>query len=973
MSEESKDIKRIFAEALNLQTSEELAAFLDEACGGDVALRAEVESLLAAHEGVGDFLHTAAVGPVAPSDALPEIDRPGAVIGRYKLLQVIGEGGFGVVYMAEQQEPIRRRVALKIIKLGMDTKQVIARFEAERQALAMMNHPNIAKVLDAGATETGRPYFVMELVKGIPITEYCDKNMLGTKQRLALYQDVCNAVQHAHHKGIIHRDIKPSNVMITLHDGKPVPKVIDFGIAKAIQQRLTEKTLFTEYQQFIGTPQYMSPEQAEMSGLDIDTRTDIYSLGVLLYELLTGTTPHEAKQLRGSAYDEIRRILRETDPPKPSTRLSTLGDTLLDVAKHRDVQPGRLRKIIAGDLDWIAMKSLEKDRTRRYATANELAQDIGRFLADETVLAGPPGVAYRLQKWVRRHKTVSIAVAVVLLLASGVGSIATVQRQQKLGRLSALAGEGLANARLAMAEGDYGGVQRELTYVIAQLESERALTARYRPELDGLLNRAELKLRLQRYRSLVQSARYATQPLMGLLPEYWSWSDKELRARLIEARDRCREPLTIFGLIDNPDWLDDLEQLPLDPAEARFVRDSATELLFMLADAQHRIGRLSFAGSGTVCTKRAIAYLNQVEALAPALRSLYVYRSHYWELVGQLEWSAADAARAETVEPSTWLDHWLLAHQARPDQQRTIETWPDQQRTITELERAIALKVDDYWTWYAWGLAFEWAEEYSEDRIHHAMSVCINLNPQEAAGWIGRGSVGMQPGPSGREAAIADLTRGLELTDDRGLRSLAHYYRGVTLSRSGDLDAALRDLSHAVEAESNFPGCLVARGELYLTLGDRERAQADFREVLDRFPRPAKPSEYIWRRRALRYLEEWEAIIEECHLQVAHPDNVFANHTSLAHAHYRLGRHQEAAQILRNATAAEESFVLAMALWKLGREEEARASYRRGVDWISRKGPGALAGNRVGAYESEAAALLGVAESDRPVQPTRER
>jgi serine/threonine protein kinase len=354
-------------------------------------------------------------------NTFPLTEGPGTIIGRYKLLEQIGEGGFGVVYMAEQQEPIRRRVALKIIKLGMDTRQVIARFEAERQALAMMDHPNIAGVLDAGATETGRPYFVMELVKGIPITEYCDKNNLDTRQRLELFIDVCKAVQHAHQKGIIHRDIKPSNVMITLHDGKPVPKVIDFGIAKATSHRLTEKTLFTKYAQMIGTPEYMSPEQAEMSGLDVDTRTDIYSLGVLLYELLTSATPFDAKELREAGYIQMQRIIRETEPLKPSTKLNTMGDALTDIAKHRDVQPGELCKIVRGDLDWIAMKTLEKDRTRRYETANELAMDIERHLGDEPVVAGPPSTVYRARKFVRRNRPLVIGVsAVLIVLIAGV-------------------------------------------------------------------------------------------------------------------------------------------------------------------------------------------------------------------------------------------------------------------------------------------------------------------------------------------------------------------------------------------------------------------------------------------------------------------------------------------------------------------------------------------------------------------------
>ncbi|MFQ5680325.1 MAG: protein kinase [Gemmatimonadota bacterium] len=347
------------------------------------------------------------------------------MIGRYKLLELIGEGGFGVVYMAEQEEPVRRRLALKIIKLGMDTRQVIARFEAERQALAMMEHPNIAKVLDAGATDSGRPYFVMELVRGLPITRYCDDYKLDTRERLELFIDVCNAVQHAHQKGIIHRDLKPNNVLVTRHDGQPVPKVIDFGVAKATHLRLTEKTMFTGYGQFIGTPAYMSPEQAELSGLDIDTRSDIYSLGVLLYELLTGTTPFDARNLLQVAFLAMQRILKEEEPPRPSTRLSTLGDTLQEMARHRGTEPATLTRLIQGDLDWIVMKALEKDRRRRYESASELAADIRRHFDDEPVIAGPPTATYRLRKLLARHRGPVAAAGAIVATIVLLGSLST--------------------------------------------------------------------------------------------------------------------------------------------------------------------------------------------------------------------------------------------------------------------------------------------------------------------------------------------------------------------------------------------------------------------------------------------------------------------------------------------------------------------------------------------------------------------
>jgi WD40 repeat protein/serine/threonine protein kinase len=407
------DVESLFCDALDIASAEERAAYLDRACRQDGDLRQRVERLLAAHGAAPSFLAARPPLAAAPCDSLAE--SVGTLIGPYKLLEQIGEGGFGVVFMAEQTRPLCRKVALKVLKPGMDTRQVIARFEAERQALALMDHPSIAHVHDGGETASGRPYFVMELVKGIPITEFCDQNQLSVGQRLELFLNVCQAVQHAHQKGIIHRDIKPSNILVTLHDGTPVVKVIDFGIAKATGQRLTDKTLFTNFAQMIGTPLYMSPEQAALSGLDVDTRSDIYSLGVLLYELLTGTPPFDKERLKTVGYDEMCRIIREEDPPRPSTRISTLGLAATTAATQRKSDPKQLSRLFRGELDWIVMKAMEKDRNRRYETANGLARDIERYLRDEAVLACPPSTAYRLRKLLRRNRAAVLVGAVVVL------------------------------------------------------------------------------------------------------------------------------------------------------------------------------------------------------------------------------------------------------------------------------------------------------------------------------------------------------------------------------------------------------------------------------------------------------------------------------------------------------------------------------------------------------------------------------
>ena len=466
MEPHKPDLKTIFCEALERPAGADRHAYLDRACGDDPALRSQVDRLLGAHDRAGGFLDSsagtaaassgpepderatlattgaliAAVSPppeISKSAAVdatdppedvssradqPLVEGPGCRIGPYKLLQVIGQGGMGAVFMAEQDSPVRRRVALKVIKAGMDSAQVVARFEAERQALALMDHPNIARVFDAGTTDSGRPYFVMELVKGIPITQYCDEARLNPNERLALFIPVCQAIQHAHQKGIIHRDVKPSNVLVTLIDSQPVPKVIDFGVAKATDQRLTEKTLFTQFGTIVGTLEYMSPEQAELSGMDVDTRSDVYALGVLVYELLTGSTPLEHERLRDAGYAEILRRIKEEEPPKPSTRLSGSGYRLASIAAVRGTEPARLTRAVRGDLDWIVMKALEKSRARRYESPGGLARDVKRYLDGDAVEACPPSAGYRLRKFGRRHAgAIATAAALAGLLITGTG------------------------------------------------------------------------------------------------------------------------------------------------------------------------------------------------------------------------------------------------------------------------------------------------------------------------------------------------------------------------------------------------------------------------------------------------------------------------------------------------------------------------------------------------------------------------
>jgi serine/threonine protein kinase/tetratricopeptide (TPR) repeat protein len=562
----------LFHQALE-RSAQERAAFLDEACAGDEPLRWRVEALLQAHDNPGSFLQAPAVqlsettdsnprddgGPnIGPETAPGEVS--GKVVGPYQLLQQIGEGGMGAVWMAEQTHPVHRKVALKLIKSGMDSRQVIARFEAERQALALMDHPNIARVLDAGATETGRPYFVMELVKGVPITRYCDEHHLTPRERLELFVPVCQAVQHAHQKGIIHRDLKPSNVMVCLYDGQPAPKVIDFGIAKAAGPRLTEKTLFTELGQVVGTLEYMSPEQAELNQLDIDTRSDIYSLGVLLYELLTGTTPLERKRFQAVAFLEVLRLIREEESPRPSTRLST-SEGQLGIAANRGLEPKKLSGLMRGELDWIVMKTLEKDRNHRYETANGLALDVQRYLADEPVQACPPNASYRLKKFLRRNKGPVLAVSlVVLALVGGV-----------IGATWGLIRATAAEAR-ALQERDDKEEARKLAVA-------SALEARQSAEAERLAKDAE-----RRQRKLAEAARDRAANTLDAMTSDVA-PDALTQQQVITPKQR--EFLT--------GALEFYRELLKETANDEATRKRLAAAAFRVADIEHALGRLNEA------------------------------------------------------------------------------------------------------------------------------------------------------------------------------------------------------------------------------------------------------------------------------------------------------------------------------------------------------------------------------------------
>jgi serine/threonine protein kinase/tetratricopeptide (TPR) repeat protein len=876
MNEES-----LFIEALQKPTPEGRAAFLDEACAGDAELRRGVELLLRAHERAGPFLQEPAAGTVATVDE-PIRESPGTVVGPYKLLEPIGEGGFGVVFMAEQQQPVRRKVALKVLKPGMDTRQVVARFEAERQALALMDHPHIAHVFDGGETPAGRPYFVMELVKGVPITDFCDQNRLGVRERLGLFVNVCQAVQHAHQKGVIHRDLKPSNVLVTVQDGAPLVKVIDFGIAKALGQQLTDKTMFTGFAQLLGTPLYMSPEQAALSNVDVDTRSDIYSLGVLLYELLTGTTPFDRERFRGADFDEIRRILREEEPPRPSTRVSTLGQAATTASTHRQSDPRRLSQLFRGELDWIVMKCLEKDRDRRYETANGLARDVERYLHDEPVLACPPSAWYRYRKFARRNKrallTAAAVALAVLLAVGGLGWVARdrLARQRETERGAAAA---LAQAEGFLAEGDKqidNPDRWQGTVGLAEAAVQRAeeLLAAGEPT-------AELAWRVRQVRAAVDAARTDSRVLAELFHiALEKTAVKEGGFDRARAAPRYAEVLPKYS-VD-----------PARPAEAA-ARVRGSRLREALLAALEDWWRVTKDAAGK---QRLEAVLQAAEPAPGAFRTRWREAARRGDgaalarmagepgvqglsaaavvnlardLQGVKEWAAAERllrAWQERYRSDFWLNHTLGIVLLEQDP-------PQPEEAIPYLTAALALRSESPGVYLNLGVALH-AKKDLEGAVREYRAA-LKIDPNYAQAHHNLGNILFDQ--KDLEGAVREYRAALKIDPNY---APAHHNLGRALYYKRDLEGAVREYRAALKIDPNYARAHHNLGVALEDKKDPEGAVREYRAALKIDPNYARAHHNLGR--ALFGKRDLAGAIREYRAALAIDPNY-------ARAHHNLG------------------------------------------------------------------------------------
>ncbi|MHB8953704.1 MAG: tetratricopeptide repeat protein [Pirellulaceae bacterium] len=860
--------EELFLAALERQTTAERKAFLDGVCAQDPSLREQVEALLRSHEAVGSFL----VSPLfegAETVIQPALERPGSNIGPYKLLEEIGHGGMGVVYLAEQKEPVKRRVALKIIKPGMDTRQVIARFEAERQALAMMDHPNIARVLDAGATETGRPYFVMELVKGMPLTEYCDQQRLTARQRLELFVPVCHAIQHAHQKGIIHRDLKPSNILVALFDGRPVPKVIDFGVSKAISQTLTEKTMFTGLGQIVGTLEYMSPEQAQVNQLDVDTRTDVYSLGVLLYELLTGEMPFDRQRLRSAAFDEMLRIIREEEPPRPSTRLSSSA-ALPSIAANRQTEPQKLSGMIRGDLDWIVMKAMEKERERRYETANGMAADIQHYLNDEPVTASPPSAIYRFRKFSRRNKagfvlTAAGTLAILLVVASIGWAIRDRSAQRTEAARQVRERQLRIDTQVALYIEDVERLLRTEQWEDAQTALVRAQVAMANEDcsedLRDKVRRIALDLkmvaRLQDILLRASDVRGVELDREGTCREYanafleygidFAATTPDEAVTVLRTRQLIL-PALVVGLDDWARWRrrDDADEarfltevavdLDSDPWRKRWRRagiDADESELMKLADSSEVFGQPPIM----ICLATHVLERNdQPEKALEILNSaLEQHPGDFW-----LHWAVANnSGKCHPPRREDAVCHWKIARVLRPE---AIAVWNHlgiALRAHGKLDEAIAcyrkaIELDPKCVAAHLNLGNILLDQGKLDEAFVCYRKALEVDPNFAPTHLEHGKALSRQGRL--DEAMASFRKALEL--DPNL-ALAHINVGKTLEEQEKLDEAIDCYRYAIEVDPEYAGGYSALGVLMGKQGKSEEAAKYCRKAVELDPKSA--------------------------------------------------------------------------------------------------------------------------------------
>ena len=989
------DEKSVFNAARQIEDAAEREAYVQKTCREDRQAAQRICELLRVHEQDRSFLESPAGAAYMPTMAeQPLAECAGTVIGPYKLLEQIGEGGFGVVFMAEQSSPVRRKVAVKVIKPGMDTRQVIARFEAERQALALMDHPHIAKVLDAGATENGRPYFVMELVKGIPITGYCDQHQLALPERLELFITVCQAVQHAHQKGIIHRDLKPSNVLVADFDDRAVPKIIDFGVAKAMCGQLTDKTLFTGFAQLLGTPLYMSPEQAALNSIDIDTRSDVYSLGVLLYELLTGTTPLGQQRLWTAPFDETLRLLREEDPPKPSTRLATI-DNLRFVAANRHMEPVRLTRLVRGELDWIVMKALEKDRSRRYQTATGFASDVERYLADEEVQACPPTTVYRLCKFARRNK--ATLVAAVLVLGSLIGGIvgtswqavrATDERNEKEDARR----ESAANERKAVAEAarardqealaERERVRAETNFRLAREAVDQMLTRvaedmADKPHMEQI-RRALLTDALKFYEGFLQQKRDDPSVRHETARAYWRVGTiHETLGNGPQAEEALRQAVALLEKLG--------DEFPAVTVYREDLAGSRTDLAYRLVWTNKQVEltelrRRDLALWEKLATdfpavphyqqRLAHAHTNLGNALKDALKRLPEAEKHH--RLALTVWDKFHATFPDIPEDRSGLSHshlWLGVLLLHTDRLSEAEA---------ELHRALALREQM--------LAQAPDAPDLKSSVAHVLAYMGELlassgKPLDAAQYYQR---------------AIDIRENLrdDFPDDKEQqRRLGIEYRRLSV--------AMRDLGRTQEAEeairssvaireklvADHPGVEPhgmdlgnSRYELGLLLHDAHRsdeAAEEFRraqklleQVAEGFPNVAEPQLALARLMcscpAVQFRDA-ERAMELAHRVLQHVPSSRMGWHVLGIAHYRAGKWQSAIESLETAMDlgkggnSSEWFFLAMAHWQLSNKDQARRWFDQATEWMDANKPLDL---ELRHYRTEAEALTGFEGQD---------